>query len=214
VSGKDAVFISHHVIIWKAPLQLFANRSKKNHGDLSRFRDTSSLLGLAKLVSALSEDLVEVVLEPPDIRVEAGELPHAVDLLVPVGVVAVSVALDGDVCAGLVAVLLVGHAELVVADDLVVRDLLPLGAADEVLGHEGGVAEDLGVRGHLDELVCGHGLPDLVEERAVVDAEGRGNALGQACPVLGVVGAGPLVNGGHAALHLWRGGLACGLGCH
>jgi hypothetical protein len=198
------LFISHHYIIWKASLQLFASCSKRIHGNLSRLRDTSSLLGLAKLVSALGEDLVEVVLEPPDIRVEAGELPYAVDLLVPVGVVAVGVTLDGDVRAGLVAVLLMRHTELVVADDLVVRDLLPLRAADEVLGHEGGVAEDLGVRGHLDELVCGHGLPDFVEERAVVDAEGRGNALGQACPVLGVVGAGPLVDGGHAALHLWE----------
>jgi hypothetical protein len=163
------------------------------------------LLGLAKLISALGKDLVEVVLVPPDIRVQASELPYAVDLLVPMDVVAVRVALDGDVRAGLVAVLLVRHTELVVANDLVIRDLLPLGAADEVLGHEGGVAEDLGVRGHLDELVCGHGLPDLVEERAVVDAESRGDALGEAGPIFGVVGAGPFVDRGHATLHLWKG---------
>lgn len=182
------------------PSALKAHRKR-----LSRRRDTSSLLSLAHLVSALSKHLVEVVLGPPDIGVEAGELPHAVDLLVPVGVVAVSVALDGDVLAGLVAVLLVGNTELVVADDLVVGHLLPLGAADEVLGHESGVAEDFGVGGHLDKLVGGHGFPELVEERAVVDAEGGSDALGEAVPVLGVVGAGPLVDGGHAALHL------CGL---
>jgi hypothetical protein len=182
--------------------------SRRRHLSLSR--DTSSLLGLAKLISALSKDLVKVVLEPPDIRVQARELPHAVNLLVPMGVVAVRMALDGNVRASLVAVLLVRDAELVVADDLVVGNLLPLGAPDEVLGHEGGVAEDFGVGGHFHELVGGHRLPDLVEEGAVVDAEGGGNALGQTGPVFGVVGAGPFVDCGHAALHLWEGKLVFG----
>ena len=49
----------------------------------------------------------------------------------------------------------------------------------------------------------------LVEEGAVVDAEGRGDAFGEAVPVFGVVGAGPFVDGGHASLHLWRGGVSC-----
>lgn len=189
----------HHGNCIKKPSAVKAHRKRS-----SSRRDTSSLLSLTHLVSALSKDLVEVVLGPPDVGVEAGELPHAVDLLVPVGVVAVSVALDGDVLAGLVAVLLVGNTELVVADDLVVRDLFPLGAADEVLGHKSGVAEDFGVGGHLDELVGGHGFPELVEEGAVVDAEGGSDALGEAVPVLGVVGAGPFIDGGHAALHLCR----------
>lgn len=64
---------------------------------------------------------------------------------------------------------------------------------------------------HDDEVLCGHLLPDLVEEGAVVDAEGGGDAFAQAVPVFAVVRVGPLVDGGHAALHLWRrGGSAFG----
>jgi hypothetical protein len=181
-------------------------------GNLNRLRNTSSLLSLAKLVPTLSKHLVKVIFTPPNIRVKPRKLPHSIDLLVPVDVVAVRVALNGDVLASLVTVLLVGDAQLVIAGDLVVRDLLPLGAADEVLGHEGGVAEDFGVRGHLDELVGRHGFPELVEEGAVVDAKGGRDAFGKARPVFSVVRAGPFVDGGHAALHLLGGGLACGLG--
>lgn len=137
---------------------------------------TGSLLGLTELVSAGSKDLVEVVLEPPDVWAETSKLPHTVDLLVPVGVCAVGVALDGDLGAGLVGVLLVWHTELVVADDLVVGDLLPHGSTDKVLGLEGWVTEDIGVGCHLQELFRWHGLPDLVKERTVVDSEGGGNA--------------------------------------
>lgn len=78
-------------------------------------------------------------------------------------------ALDGDLGARCVGVPLMGHAELVDADDLVVRDPLPLGAADEVLRHQQWVAENSRVRDHADELVRGHRLPELVEERAVIN---------------------------------------------
>ena len=54
---------------------------------------------------------------------------------------------------------------------------------------------------HLHELVRGHGFPELVEEGAVVDAEGGGDAFFQALPVFAVVAVGPFVDGGHAALH-------------
>lgn len=175
---------------------------------LSLSRNTSSLLRLAHLIPTLSKDLIKVILRPPDIRVQTRKLPHAINLLVPMDIVTVRMALDSNVLTGLVAVLLVGDTQLVVAGDLVVGHLLPLGAADEVLGHEGGVAEDFGVRGHLHELVGGHGFPHLVEEGAVVDAERGRDALGQAGPVFGVVGAGPFVDGGHAALHLWEGGVS------
>ena len=59
---------------------------------------------------------------------------------------------------------------------------------------------------HGDEVIGGHLLPDFVEEGAVVDAQGRGDAFAQAGPVFAVVGFGPFEDGGHAALHLWRGG--------
>ena len=65
---------------------------------------------------------------------------------------------------------------------------------------------------HLDEVVCGHLFPDLVEEGAVVDAEGGGDAFAEALPVFAVVGFGPFEDGGHAALHLCVGGKWVSLG--
>jgi hypothetical protein len=84
----------------------------------------------------------------------------------------------------LVCVFLMRHPQLVVADNLSVGDLLPFGGALEVLCHQGFVAEDLGVSDHCDEVVGRHGLPELVEEGAVVDAEGRCDAFSETGPVL------------------------------
>lgn len=197
-------------VVVTVPNTILRSMPRNSAQHLSCNRDTSSLLSLSllhitHLIPALSKHLIKVILRPPNIRVQARKLPHTIHLLIPMDIIAVRVTLDSDVLAGLVAVLLVRDAQLVVAGDLVVGDLLPLGAADEVLRHEGWVAEDFGVRGHFHELVGGHGFPELVEEGAVVDAEGGCDAFGEAGPVFGVVGAGPFVDGGHAALHFWEG---------
>jgi hypothetical protein len=143
------------------------------------------LSGLAHFLASLGKHLVKVILEPSDIRAQASEFPHAIDLLVPVGVGAVGVSLDGDRSHGLISVLLVRHSQLVVADDFVVGDLLELGAAAEVLGLELLVAQDFGVGGHGDVFVRRHLGPELVEEGAVVDAHGRGHNFAETLPVLG-----------------------------
>lgn len=134
-------------------------------------RDALGLGGhaLAELVLAVDKDLVEVVLVPADVRVEAGELPDAVDLAVPVVVGGVGVALDGDLGAGRVGVALVRHAQLVRAEHLRVRDLLPLGAPDEVLRLEQRVPQHRRRRDHRHELLRRHRLPQLVDEGAVVN---------------------------------------------
>lgn len=136
-------------------------------------RDASDPLSLrlllSELVAAAGEDLVEVVLAPADLGAEAGELPDAADLAVPVGVGAVGVALDGDLGARPVRVALVRHPQLVVADDLGVRDPLVRRAPDEVLRHQERVAEHRVARDHRDELLGRHGLPQLVQERTVVN---------------------------------------------
>lgn len=82
---------------------------------------------------------------------------------------AMCMALDSNSRPRLVCVPLMGHAQLVVADDLVVRDLLPLGAADEVLRPEERVAQHGVVGDHGKEVRRWHRLPDFVEEGAVVD---------------------------------------------
>jgi hypothetical protein len=183
-------------------------------------RNTGSLDRIIgpKLITAAGEDAIEIVLRPPDLGVEPGELPDAIDLLVPVRVGGVGVALDGDLGARGVGVALVGDAQLVHAYDLVVGHLLPLGAADKVLRHEKGVAEHGRVGDHADEFIGRHRFPELVQEGAVVDlcglgflsvllgararfrgclvwlpyAQSRGNASSQPLPIFGVVAIGPL----------------------
>lgn len=134
-----------------------------------RLRNAHGLHRLAKAVPSAREDLIKVVLGPSDIWAQTCELPHTVDLLVPVCVVRVRVALDYNLGLRGVGVLLVRYAQLVVAGDLGVRHFLPLRAADEVLCSQRRVAEHVRVGGHLDELVGGHCFPNLVEEGAVVD---------------------------------------------
>ncbi len=68
----------------------------------------------------------------------------------------------------LVRVLLVRDAKLVPTDDLGRGDHLPFGGAAEVLGFEGGVAEDGGGGDHGEEVGGGHGGPGFVEEGGVV----------------------------------------------
>jgi len=183
---------------------------------------TGSLLGLAERVSSRGKDLVKVVLEPSNIRAQSGELPYAIDLLVPVLVVAVGMTLDGDRGTGLIRVLLMGYAQLMVTNNLVVRHLLPLGTTNEVLRLQKRVTQHVGVGCHCDKLCGRHGFPDLVKERAVVDPESGSNASLEFLPVLlflsihvpwcevvscnshlGVVAVCPIVAGGHAAKHFY-----------
>ena len=84
----------------------------------------------------------------------------------------------------LIRVPLVGHAQLVVADNLIVRDFLPLAGALEMLRHKCPVPEDLGARDHCHEFFGRHSFPYLVEEGAVVDTEGGCDAGSETCPVL------------------------------
>lgn len=96
---------------------------------------------LTHLLPACRKDLVKLKLGPSDIGAQAGKLPHAFDLLIPVQVETMRVAADGDFGEGGVFVDLVGNPKLVVADDFVVVDFFPFGAADEVLGAEERVAD-------------------------------------------------------------------------
>lgn len=117
------------------------NKSRKEH--------TNSRLGrlLAHLIPPGLKHLVKLKLRPPDVRAQAGKLPHPGHLLVPVQVEGVRVPADRDFLQARVFVHLVRHPELVVADDFLVVDALPFRAADEVLRAEEGVAEDEGVGG-------------------------------------------------------------------
>lgn len=127
---------------------------QKGFSNLRCTRSDLLLLLIPHLIPARLEHAIEIVLAPPDIRAQPRELPHPVHLLVPVGVEAVRVALDQDLLARGVLVLLVGDAQLVVPRDFGVADFFPFRAPDEVLGHEEGVAEDVRVGGLVREGVC------------------------------------------------------------
>ena len=76
--------------------------------DHLRWRHTKRLLVLflTMLCASRLKHLVEVVLAPPNIWIQACEFPHAVDFLVPVGVVAVRMTLDQHFRARAIGVLL------------------------------------------------------------------------------------------------------------
>ena len=66
-------------------------------------------------------------------------------------------------------VALVGGAELVVADGLVVGDFAPFGGADVVLGVDERVADEADVGHDAHEFFRGHGGPDVAVYLGVVD---------------------------------------------
>ena len=126
-------------------------------------------LGFTKEVFAFRKHLVVVILAPPDLRAHPGELPDAINFLVPDVTDTVSMAFDRNCLARLVGILLVRYTKLVVTDDLVIRNLLPSASTDEVLCLEQKISKESGVGGHGDEFIGGHSLPYLVEEGAVVN---------------------------------------------
>ena len=63
---------------------------------------------------------------------------------------------------------LMRDAHLMITRDFIIAGFAPSGGADEMLGFEVGVADDVRVQGHFYELVGGHCFPHFVEEGAVV----------------------------------------------
>ena len=61
-----------------------------------------------------------------------------------------------------------------VSNDLSIRDALPAGGAEEMLGLDAGIAEEVIVRYHFQEVGGGHGFPAAFADVGVVDEEGWG----------------------------------------
>lgn len=145
--------------------------------------NTSSLSGqllgilVTQLITTLSKDSVKVILGPSDVWTQTGKLPDAIDLLVPMLVRAMSMALDKNLGSGLVLVLLMWNTQLVPANDFCIGNLLPLGRTTEVLSHQSLITENFWVGSHLDEFISWHCFPEFVQEGSVVDTEGWGNNL-------------------------------------
>lgn len=102
----------------------------------------------------LFEYQIVVVLTPPDMRAESSKLPDTVNFLIPHSARAMSMTLDSNSREGLVRVFLVWHPNLMRANHLIVRHLLPLAEADEMLSLDQGVAQEMRTRCHGHEVGC------------------------------------------------------------
>ncbi len=76
-----------------------------------------------------------------------------------------------DLLQTIVRIHLVRSAKLMMADHLGVGDLLPPGLAEEMLGFDGGIAQEAGVGDHSHVFVGGHVVPAIEADFGVVDLE-------------------------------------------
>jgi hypothetical protein len=174
--GLTCILCRYQKILTELLWSLRWNALSSHGGLLGNFRLLFVATNLVAFTSSL-ENLVKVIFAPPDVRVEASKLPHTVNFLVPVLIGAMGMTLHENRGHRLVGVPLVGHTQLMPPDDLVIRHLLPLRSTTEVLCLQGLVPEDSRIRSHRNKIFRWHGFPYLVEERAVVDAQGRCNDL-------------------------------------
>lgn len=105
------------------------------------------------------EYLLESLLIPTHCRLETSELPLPIDLAIVMLISRMGVALELDVDQVRGGIDLVGSTQLVVPNDLGLRDNLPPCCPDEVLGFDGRISQEPIVSYHLHVLFGGHGVP-------------------------------------------------------
>ena len=69
---------------------------------------------------------------------------------------------------------LMSGTQLVMADDLGVGDALPACGTEQMLCLDAGVAEEVVVGDHFEEVAGGHGFPAPLADFRVIDKEGWG----------------------------------------
>ena len=117
----------------------------------------------------LLEDLVVIVLGPPDIRHKTSKPPQSVDFTVKSCGPTVRMALILHFLEIIVTVFLVRDTHLVVTCDLVLRCLNPSARPNEVLCFDAWIAKEAGAGRHPDELLNGQRVPRHARHGAVVD---------------------------------------------
>lgn len=94
------------------------------------------------------------------------------------------VPLELDSLQGAVRVDLMGGAQLMVANDLGIGDLFPPGLAQQMLGLDGGVTQEVHVRNHGHVVFRRHVIPLSQSDLPVVHGKGRGDDASKSIPVL------------------------------
>lgn len=134
------------------------------------------------------EDPIKVIwaisLVPPNQGLQSRELPHAVNLLVIMLVSSLAVTLQLDLLQVRRSVHLMSGTQLMVADNVIVGDLLPASSAEEMLRLDAWVTEELGVCDHGHEVLGGHGVPFSFANGGIIDEEFRGDDAFETFPVL------------------------------
>jgi hypothetical protein len=128
--------------------------------------------------------LLKIMLIPPNLRLQAGKLPHSINLSIVMLIGSMTMTLQLNSLQVRCGVHLMSSTELVVADDLGVRDALPARGAEEMLGLDARVAEKVVVGYHGEEVGGGHGFPAWLADVCVVDEESGCEDLAEAVPVL------------------------------
>lgn len=128
--------------------------------------------------------LLKLMLIHPNLGLQARKLPDPIDLRIIMLVSRMAVALQLHFLPLRCRVHNVRGAQLVVANYLVVGDALPAGRAEEMLGRNARVTEEVVVSYHGHEVCCRHGGPAGFADVGVVDEEGGGDDGAEAGPVL------------------------------
>ena len=123
---------------------------------------------------------LKIMFIPPNRRLQPRKLPYPINLSIIMLVRSMAVALQFHRLQVRCSINLVSGAQLVVSDDLSVRNALPAGGAEEMLGLDAGVAEEVVVGYHLEKVSGGHGFPAPFADFGVVDKEGWGEDFAEA----------------------------------
>ena len=158
-------------------------------GRCGTFTKKSTLLALGiitptNLNIAPLKHLLEIMLVPPHLRLQPRKLPYPIDLGVVMLISGMRVALQLDLLQRRIGIHLMRSTQLVVADNLGVRDALPACHAEQVLGLDTWVAEEVVVGHHGHEFGGGHVVPAWLADVGVVNEECWGDDAAETRPVL------------------------------
>lgn len=141
----------------------------------------------SNLMLGRPEHILKPALVEPHSGLQTSKLPHTIHLAVVVLVCSMRVANKLHFAQTGVCVHLMGRAQLVVADNEIVRDLLPPRSSQKMLRLDSRVAQEVPICDHFHIILSGHGVPFLHANLGVVDRKIGGDDALQTGPVLAII---------------------------
>jgi hypothetical protein len=109
------------------------------------------------------------MLSPANLRLQAGKLPHPINQAKLHSSLSMAMARIQDLRQRVITVPLMRNPHLMMTGDSVLMGLHQLPSADKMLRFDAYVAQEFLARCHRQELVGGHGLPQLADYIPVVN---------------------------------------------